>query len=79
MQQQPAKLVDLDEFLLGLGDGWSRTPEVELRGWTDDDGTHADRVADPTRPGEFVFGPAVVVLEVAPDHGRRLIVRDVDR
>ena len=45
--QQPAKLVDLDEFLLDVGDGWSRTPEVELRGWTDDDGTHADRVADP--------------------------------
>ena len=76
--QQPAKLVDLDEFLLDVGDGWSRTPEVELRGWTDDDGTHADRVADPSRtgPGAFVWGPAVVVLEVAPDHGRRLIVRD---
>jgi hypothetical protein len=78
MQQEP-KLVDLDEYLLDVGAGWSRTPEVELRGWTTDDGPFADRVEDPTRPGEFVFGPAVVVLEVAPDHGRRLIVRDLDR
>ena len=78
MKKNGMQLVNLEARLLPLGDGWYRTPEVTLGGGTTDDGPWADRVADPTRPGEFVFGPAVVVLEVAPDQGQRLIVRDAE-
>ena len=75
-EREHGKLVDLNEYLLDVGAGWKMTPRVELRGWTTDEGPEGDRVEDPTRPGEFVYGPAIVVLEIAPDHGRRLYVRD---
>lgn len=69
-------LVDLEARLKDRGHGWRSTPRVELGAGTDGGGPWADRVKDPTRPGQFVYGPAVVQLEVAPDGGKRLIVRD---
>jgi hypothetical protein len=59
--------VDLEGLLEDRGDGWRSTPWVSLGS--------KNMVADPTRPGRFIWGPAKVQLEVAPDQGRRLRVR----
>lgn len=70
--------VDLTTMLEDIGGGWQRTPVIELSGGTTHDSgdiTGTGRVDDPTNPGQYVFGPATVQLEVAPDGGHRLIVR----
>jgi hypothetical protein len=62
------KTVDLMQLLGDNGNGWKITPEIALHDAT-------ERVADPTRPGEWVWGPAIVQLEVPPDGAHILHVR----
>jgi hypothetical protein len=63
--------INMEVYLLDIGNGWLETPEVEI--------THGQWVDDPSKsrdgePGRL-YGPAKVTLAIAPDKGRTLQVR----